>query len=126
MPPRKRPAESVDLTSSDGPVRYVTSLPSSQTSTMPRAPKQPRVSAPNVHAPRAVAGSSQANPYTIDDDDEDAGAEEVQDASQSFNEAESRFSLYGVLSTKIVGCRYYSGVATAGEITILRREPHNQ
>ncbi|KAF2474647.1 uncharacterized protein BDR25DRAFT_332048 [Lindgomyces ingoldianus] len=52
-------------------------------------------------------------------------AREVPDASQGYNEAEFTYGLYGVLATKIVGVRYYTGVATLGEMVILRREPQN-
>lgn len=33
--------------------------------------------------------------------------------------------LYGILNTKIVGCRYYDGRATVGEYVKVRREPGN-
>ncbi|OAL20802.1 hypothetical protein AYO20_11474 [Fonsecaea nubica] len=36
------------------------------------------------------------------------------------------FQLYGILNTKIVGCRFYDGQATVGEYVRVRREPRNQ
>lgn len=33
--------------------------------------------------------------------------------------------LYGTLDTKIVGVRYYNGVASPGEVVICKREPTN-
>ena len=36
-----------------------------------------------------------------------------------------RFELYGTMSTKIVGIRYYNGTATVGEFCVVRREPSN-
>ena len=36
------------------------------------------------------------------------------------------YELYGVLDTKVVGCRYYDGRATVGEYVTVRREPSNQ
>ncbi|KAF2099155.1 hypothetical protein NA57DRAFT_27133, partial [Rhizodiscina lignyota] len=35
------------------------------------------------------------------------------------------YQLYGTLPAKIVGCRYYNGVATRGEMIVLRRQPDN-
>jgi len=128
---RKRPAEAIDLTNDDGSDidRDVTPQPAHPPLPPGPRPKLPRLSPSSTsrHASQCyAAGSSQLNPLTIDDEDEDAGAEEVPDASQSFNEDEARFSLYGTMASKIVGVRYYDGVATVGEMVILRREPHNQ
>jgi SWI/SNF-related matrix-associated actin-dependent regulator of chromatin subfamily A3 len=33
---------------------------------------------------------------------------------------------YGTVHTKIVGCRYYNGYITTGEMVVLTREPHNE
>lgn len=38
---------------------------------------------------------------------------------------ETNYSI-GTLNTKIVGVRFYNGIATPGERTILKRESHNQ
>jgi len=35
------------------------------------------------------------------------------------------YQLYGILKTKIVGCRFYGGKATVGEYVKVRREPSN-
>ncbi|KAK5046215.1 hypothetical protein LTR84_008358 [Exophiala bonariae] len=35
------------------------------------------------------------------------------------------YQLYGILNTKIVGCRFYNGQATVGEYVKVRREPSN-
>ncbi len=37
----------------------------------------------------------------------------------------SGYMLYGIMNTKIVGCRYYGGRATTGEYVLVRREPGN-
>ena len=37
----------------------------------------------------------------------------------------ANYQLYGILNTKIVGCRYYDGRATVGEYVKVRREPRN-
>lgn len=34
--------------------------------------------------------------------------------------------LYGTHDNKIVGCRYYNGIVSPGEVVVLRREPTNQ
>lgn len=36
-----------------------------------------------------------------------------------------RYELYGTMSTKVVGIRYYNGTATVGEFCTVRREPSN-
>ncbi|KAF2280728.1 uncharacterized protein EI97DRAFT_428835 [Westerdykella ornata] len=137
---RKRPSDSFELDSSQP---YALSNPGSSQngyptanayayggnghhlspfSTQERQPKQART------ASNSCAGSSQANPYTIDDDEdegEDDGSQEVPDATQDYNEAATRWGLYGILPIKIVGVRYYRGYATVGELVILRREPQN-
>jgi SWI/SNF-related matrix-associated actin-dependent regulator of chromatin subfamily A3 len=33
--------------------------------------------------------------------------------------------LYGTTENKIVGCRYYDGIVSPGELVVLRREPSN-
>ncbi|EGY13851.1 DNA repair protein RAD16 [Verticillium dahliae VdLs.17] len=49
---------------------------------------------------------------------------EVIDLTQSNDEPPMEF--YGSLPTKVVGVRYYAGNASAGEIVLCNREPHNQ
>jgi SWI/SNF-related matrix-associated actin-dependent regulator of chromatin subfamily A3 len=79
-----------------------------------------------VHVSRTTSGFSQHDPVLIDDDDEEEdGSQEAPDVSQNYNEAEVSYVLYGRWETKIVGCRYYSGIATMGEMVLPRREPHN-
>lgn len=98
----------------------------SRTSCVVRAPKSARTSY-HSQPSRAAPGSSQYAPLVIDDEvDEDDASQEVQDPSQSFGETDMSYVLYGVISTKIVGVRYYNGHANVGEIAIPRREPHNQ
>ena len=41
------------------------------------------------------------------------------------DDAYTSHTLYGILNTKIVGCRYYDGRATTGEYVLVRREPRN-
>jgi SWI/SNF-related matrix-associated actin-dependent regulator of chromatin subfamily A3 len=56
-------------------------------------------------------------------EDEDESSQVDPAASQDYDET---WGFYGVLPTKIVGVRYYSGYANPGELVLLRREPHNQ
>jgi SWI/SNF-related matrix-associated actin-dependent regulator of chromatin subfamily A3 len=91
-------------------------------------PKRARTSSDH-YTPQPSAsqlrGSSQAQPIEIDDTEEvDDGSQEVDDGT-GHSSQEYSYSLYGVLPTKIVGCQYYSGMATVGELVIARREPRN-
>ena len=53
--------------------------------------------------------------------------DEVPTATQAGEaRALSTFVLYGATKNKIVGCRYYHGYATIGEMVMIRREPQNQ
>lgn len=131
-PSRKRVVEEIDLTGDDDDVQIISSRPSSQTaqSSKSRPPKHARTSDsrhPTNPSPRSsYQGSSQAYPYALDDDeDEEDGAAEAPELSQNYNDVAFRYERYGVLATKIVGVRYYSGVATVGEMVVLQREPHN-
>lgn len=96
-------------------------------------PKRARTSSSHyVYAPQSscfsssqILGSSQARPIEIDDTEEpEDGSQEVEDGT-GHSTQEYSYSLYGVLPAKIVGCRYYNGMATVGELVITRREPHN-
>lgn len=132
MPPKKRAAETIDLTddeptSSSQP--YASSSQSHgygsalQSSPHVRAHKQARTSTNH----RSVLGNSQHDPVFIDDDDEDNDAsQEVPGSSQGCNEQQYSWTLYGTMHTKVVGVRYYSGYATMGEMATPRREPSNQ
>jgi SWI/SNF-related matrix-associated actin-dependent regulator of chromatin subfamily A3 len=58
--------------------------------------------------------------YVDDDEEEDVSA------TQGTTDQEYSYTLYGVMHSKIVGCRFYNGYATVGEMVVARREPHNQ
>ncbi|OCK82728.1 hypothetical protein K432DRAFT_292616 [Lepidopterella palustris CBS 459.81] len=127
----KRVIDEIDLTGDDDAL-IVSSQRPSQRSLQTRPTKQPRVS--DGHQSSSVpplpsfnaAGSSQSDPYTIEDDEaEDDGATEAPGQIQNYNDATLQFEIYGMLPTKIVGCRYYSGVATLDEMVVLNREPQN-
>ncbi|KAK2736371.1 hypothetical protein FQN55_001666 [Onygenales sp. PD_40] len=68
---------------------------------------------------------SQSGSTQQEDDERDAA--ELVDALQAADEdAFSSFSLYGILASKVVGLRYYTGRATVGEYVVVRREPTNR
>jgi SWI/SNF-related matrix-associated actin-dependent regulator of chromatin subfamily A3 len=67
-----------------------------------------------------ASGASQDPVYVDDDEEEDFSA------TQGLSEQEYSWMLYGVMHGKIVGCRYYSGYATVGEMVMVKREPSNQ
>lgn len=106
MAPHKRPYNAIDLTGDE-----------------PR--KQSRTAHGASQSSRVQLGSSQDAPLVIDDGEEEDGSQEAPDASQGYNEAEYSYGLYGEMTSKIVGCRFYNGYATVGEMVIIRREPNN-
>ncbi|KAF2710432.1 hypothetical protein K504DRAFT_430964 [Pleomassaria siparia CBS 279.74] len=120
---RKTPSEfsSQPYASSSQSEGYVLSQPGSS------QPKRVRTSNHSGHE-SSVAGSSQAVPLEIDDTDD----EELEDGSQETDDGSGRrdeeysYGLYGIWPQKIVGCQYYRGMATIGEVVIARREPHNR
>jgi hypothetical protein len=129
MPP-KRPAEAIDLTndtpfyssqpyanasSSQGYAHASSSQGYAQSSPHGRAPKQARTG-----YGRTSSGASQQDPVYIDDDEE----EDVS-ATQGLTEQQYTWTLYGVMHGKIVGCRFYNGYATVGEMVVARRQPAN-
>ena len=66
--------------------------------------------------------SSQASHVEILEDDFD----EVVDLTQNEGEDVSSLILYGTIDVKVVGCRFYSGYVTTGEMVVVTREPSNQ
>ncbi|KAK0621623.1 SNF2 family N-terminal domain-containing protein [Bombardia bombarda] len=79
---------------------------------------------PRVHGSTRI-GSSQASSSATHPTSSGAVYEpEAIDLTQS--DDGPAHELYGSLDGKIVGVRYYSGVATVGELVICHREPSNQ
>jgi SWI/SNF-related matrix-associated actin-dependent regulator of chromatin subfamily A3 len=71
-------------------------------------------------------GVSSTQPVDMDDFDEDWVEDGIDiNPSQSFQNMND-YCLYGNFQTKIVGCRYYNGYVTTGELVLVRREPNNQ
>lgn len=123
MAPIKRRREVVDLTGDDEPgskfARQASPGPSSSRSTAPRS-SQPS----NGHhftPPSSVRSLSgfPASSQVIDGDD-DGTLDLTQDDDGV------PLELYGTLDNKIVGVRYYNGIATPHELVAIRREPNNQ
>lgn len=105
-PKRDRPVDVVDLTNDTPP-----------------PPKNPRLDSGQAHgsggpsqpAPSQVPSASQP----VEGDDEDPLDLTQHDSSSP------PLELYGSMDNKIVGVRYYNGIATSGELVVLRREPNN-
>ena len=81
-----------------------------------RPSKQARTSSGHT-----ATGSSQADPVLIDDDEEESDDNVVDP-----RERELQYQIYGSMTSKIVGVRYYRGYADVGEFILVRREPQNQ
>lgn len=79
------------------------------------AAQPPQAKTPRLSSSQNIPAASQSV-YGEEEDPIDL----TQDDSQSSLE------LYGSLENKIVGVRYYNGVATPHELVVLRREAHNQ
>lgn len=131
MPPQKRPREVIDLTDDDPAPKSTKprfSAPSSQSSLYSARPSQYGYgpSSSNASSSRSFPsnGSSSQRPrwgYPQSSlGDEEA---EVQDLTQA--DDGPALQLYGTLDNKIVGCRYYDGIVSPGEVVVLRREPSN-
>ncbi|KAL2426460.1 Helicase-like transcription factor [Exophiala dermatitidis] len=71
------------------------------------------------------ATTTKHNTFPSTQDDEADIAREI-DLTEDFDDdVYENYQLYGILNTKIVGCRYYDGRATVGEYVRVRREPSN-
>lgn len=118
MTPNKRSYDAVrDV---DEGVRNRSSSGRGYSHSMPSQPQ--RHTGYHAHPSRTASGSSQQNPLVIDDnedEEEEDGSQEAPDATQGYNEVEISYTLYGEWNQKIVGCRFYSGYATYGEIVMV-------
>ncbi|KAK8051405.1 SNF2 family N-terminal domain-containing protein [Apiospora rasikravindrae] len=93
-------------------------------SSQPPQAKHPRLSSSQNNGPRSSlpdGGSSQPPPAT-----QSIYGEEEDPIDLTQDDSQSSLELYGSLENKIVGVRYYNGVATPHELVVLRREAHNQ
>lgn len=127
MPPKKRPHEVIDLTDDDPVVgksakpRF--SGPSSQSSLysgssqhgLDRSSFTQPLSQHGSASQRSGYGHSQSS--FVDDEPEFLDLTQADDGPA--------LQLYGTTDNKIVGCRYYNGIVSPGELVVLRREPSN-
>lgn len=132
MPPQKRPREVIDLTDDDPAVgksaKPRVAAASSQSSLYSARPPQrghglfssyasssQPVSSYGSNIQRSGLGDSQGS---LADEEP-----EVLDLTQADDGPD--LQLYGTIDNKIVGCRYYDGIVSPGELVVLRREPSN-
>lgn len=131
MPSQKRPREVIDLTDDEPVGKSVKPRfagPSSQSSLYSARPSQRGHGLSSSYAsssqPFSLNGSSsQRSGFGYSQGsfaDEDP---EVLDLTQA--DDGPALQLYGTIDNKIVGCRYYDGIVSPGELVVLRREPSN-
>ncbi|USW47317.1 Putative helicase, Zinc finger, RING-type, Zinc finger, RING/FYVE/PHD-type, HIRAN [Septoria linicola] len=142
-PSTKRKRVEIDLTASDsgtdvdapGPTpkaqrlrEVVGSVPTSSTpSASAHLPQQVRNRTDASHFPLASSrstnlhGAHEREAWLADD----GGFDDIVGSSQDDALGSDDMHLYGDLSTKIVGCRYYRGYSNPGEHILMRREPGN-
>ena len=116
---------SIQKSSSFGPSQHLGPLPtppSSSQSGYPtssqRAPQIYKDSTPSLS--QLTKGSHNAT------QDQEADIAREIDLTEDFDDdVYENYMLYGILNTKIVGCRFYDGQATVGEYVRVKREPGN-
>ncbi|KAI3402201.1 hypothetical protein diail_130 [Diaporthe ilicicola] len=128
MPPQKRPREVIDLTDDDPeiprPTKPRITAPTGQSARYGARPPQPGYGLASSE-PFSPFGSSSQRPgrgysqsYLGDEEPEALELTQADDGPA--------LQLYGTADNKIVGCRYYNGIVSPGELVVLRREPSNQ
>ncbi|KAK0746699.1 RAD5-like protein [Schizothecium vesticola] len=128
MPPRKRPPQA----NLSGGVRKAARVSSASTPASAAGPpaSQMQSQARPVTTAAAVWEEQQRLQYqqrqqqqqqhpTYEEDEHEV----IENLTQAVEREEREF--YGTLDGKIVGVRYYKGVATPGEVVLLKREPSN-
>ena len=143
----KRKRVEIDLTNSDDETDDDLDAPANKTQRTPATNNAHRASANRNTLPTPPASSARSHGYEsvygapgssapqssqyftqTDRDawlaDEDVNA--IVTSSQDDAEYNDPLQLYGELSTKVVGVRYYRGYANPGEQILVRREPGNQ
>lgn len=130
MPPQKRPREVIDLTDDDPvvgkSVKPRLTAPSSQSSLYSGSSQrgQGLSSYASSSQPFSSYGSgSQRSGYGYSQSSFADEEPEVSDLTQA--DDGPALQLYGTIDNKIVGCRYYDGIVSPGELVVLRREPSN-
>lgn len=124
MPPRqKRPHEVIDLTSDDDPVQPRAKLPRTASASQlfrnlgSSSSQIPWLSSSNIPG-QYLAWQQRVNNNFADEEPELLDLTQADDGPA--------LQLYGTIENKIVGCRYYNGIVSPGEVVVLRREPSNQ
>ncbi|KAK7927740.1 hypothetical protein PG985_004738 [Apiospora marii] len=92
--------------------------------TQPPPAKNPRLSSSQNNGPRSsLPANASSQPPAAS---QSVYGEEEDPIDLTQDDPQSSLELYGSLENKIVGVRYYNGVATPHELVVLRREAHNQ
>ncbi|KAL2256470.1 hypothetical protein VTK26DRAFT_1611 [Humicola hyalothermophila] len=124
----KRPREEPDAAAAESgrrakSPRFPSAIPGSNQTSAPALHLAPSSSL----TPSSSQGRSQANwQNTVNYEEDDDDAEPSTQALTQTDEPTSLFEFYGSFDGKIVGVRYYSGMATVGEVVVCRREPSNE
>ncbi|KAK5554493.1 hypothetical protein LTR46_007691 [Exophiala xenobiotica] len=143
---KRKVAETVDLTGDDElPTTRQAKVPKPNSSSKssqqarPPLPIPPSSSQPNhsgsgssqTYSTYTPSSGVQTHPREERDSWLSTQAQEVEIArelnlTEDFDDdLYENYQLYGILNTKIVGCRFYDGQATVGEYVKVRREPSN-
>jgi SWI/SNF-related matrix-associated actin-dependent regulator of chromatin subfamily A3 len=137
-PPRNKFAKpNVPLISSQDRKGHSTPYPTPPTSSQPASSQLPSSQKSGNGGPSTTAFRPAHYPAGVSTDVRDgwsASAQEIEndlrreiDLTQDFDDdVYENYELYGILDTKIVGCRFYDGRVTLGEYVTVRREPRNQ
>lgn len=92
--------------------------------TQPPPAKNPRLGLSQNNGPRSsLPANASSQPPAAS---QSVYGEEEDPIDLTQDDPQSSLELYGSLENKIVGVRYYNGVATPHELVVLRREAHNQ
>lgn len=133
MPPRKRPREVVDLTGDDNPVPRAKhprgTASASQSSRVPSYARPTQSSQGSSYAIGYSQPSSSVAPgqrFASQQLNDPFGEDEPEILDLTQADDGPTLELYGTHDNKIVGCRYYNGIVSPGEVVVLRREPSNQ
>jgi SWI/SNF-related matrix-associated actin-dependent regulator of chromatin subfamily A3 len=78
----------------------------------------------NAPTPSQTNSQAERNAWLAPVDDDDGDVDEIVSSTQNAADNDD-LHLYGDLPTKIVGVRYYSGIANRGEYILMRRELGN-
>ncbi|KIX09936.1 uncharacterized protein Z518_01017 [Rhinocladiella mackenziei CBS 650.93] len=137
--PKRKLPETVDLTGDDDSnessrsklTKQDSSFSSCQSSSQPRYPEARPNPGYSSYAPVDAPSTQQHSKeergsWLGSSQEEEADIAREIDLTEDFDDdVYENYRLYGILHTKIVGCRFYDGQATVGEYVRVRREPGN-